>query len=83
MTVHCGINGEGLGEHQIFLCHHCGMPVCEEHGRVVAADDAFAGAQAAMHCRTCADRFHKGAAARQSWSGPLIPGRYAGRAARP
>lgn len=42
MNVKCGINGESRHVSQIFLCHHCGMPVCEEHGWVVVADDAFA-----------------------------------------
>jgi hypothetical protein len=42
MNVKCGINGESRHVSQIFLCHHCGMPVCEEHGWVVVVDDAFA-----------------------------------------
>lgn len=65
MTVNCGINGEDLRGRPVLLCHHCGMPVCQEHGRVVAADAAFAGTatapQSAVHCRSCAERFHKGA----------------------
>lgn len=118
MNVRCGVNGEALGESQLSLCHHCGMPVCEQHGWVVVSDDAFAGSAeavtplpaapappvpavlappvpaappagaavparglvgsvlravtapvAAMHCRDCADKFHGGAARRQSWSG--------------
>lgn len=47
MIVKCGVNGETLDESRISVCHHCGMPVCEEHGWVVAPDDAFAGATAA------------------------------------
>ncbi|GAA2632947.1 hypothetical protein GCM10010399_76650 [Dactylosporangium fulvum] len=47
MNVNCGINGESRHVSQIFLCHHCGMPVCEEHGWVVVADDAFADSAAA------------------------------------
>lgn len=46
MSINCGINHEVLDEQQIFLCHHCGMPVCQEHGWIVAADDAFADAPA-------------------------------------
>ncbi|MEV4140715.1 hypothetical protein AB0J72_52185 [Dactylosporangium sp. NPDC049742] len=42
MNIKCGVNGEARDDHQIFVCHHCGMPVCEEHGWVVPADDAFA-----------------------------------------
>jgi hypothetical protein len=42
MNVKCGINGETQHVSRIFLCHHCGMPVCEEHGWVVVADTAFA-----------------------------------------
>ncbi|GAA0726976.1 hypothetical protein GCM10010199_39020 [Dactylosporangium roseum] len=47
MNVNCGINGESRHVSQIFLCHHCGMPVCAEHGWVVVSDDAFAGTAAA------------------------------------
>jgi hypothetical protein len=116
MNVKCGINGETLTEQQLFVCHHCGMPVCEEHGWVVTADDAFADSASAptrlpegsaprptllagmsvptlmagipapiaallnrsargsasvprpaMHCRECADRYHKGAARGHGW----------------
>ncbi|GAB2613349.1 hypothetical protein Aab01nite_69470 [Paractinoplanes abujensis] len=98
MTVKCGINGEDLDEPQIFLCHHCGMPVCEQHGWVVAADDAFAGPatlvslvepvsretgpQPAMHCRNCSDRFHKSAQKRHGWAEPASPVRFPQQAAR-
>lgn len=76
MRIKCGANGEDLDESQTFVCHHCGMPVCEEHGRVVASDDAFAGWDAssrfaaavpAMHCRDCVDKFHGGAVKRRGW----------------
>ncbi len=42
MTLKCTVDGrpESLG-HLIFACHHCGKPVCEQHGWVVSADDAF------------------------------------------
>ena len=42
MTLKCTVDGgqEGPG-HPIFACHHCGKPVCEQHGWVVSADDAF------------------------------------------
>ncbi|MEV6343779.1 hypothetical protein [Actinoplanes sp. NPDC051851] len=78
MSIKCGINGEDLDESQIFLCHHCGMPVCELHGWIVAADDAFADSEPesspaprpAMHCRSCAERFHKTVAKRHGWAEP-------------
>jgi hypothetical protein len=98
MTIKCGINGEALAEPQIFLCHHCGMPVCEQHGWIVAADDAFADSatefsparfgeptsrvkapRPAMHCRNCAERFHKSAVKRHGWAEPAVPGRSAGQ----
>ena len=42
MSVTCGVNSEAeTADHPIFTCHHCGMPVCEQHGWVVTADDAF------------------------------------------
>jgi hypothetical protein len=42
MTLKCTVDGrpEGPG-HVIFVCHHCGRPLCEQHGWVVSADDAF------------------------------------------
>lgn len=48
MIIKCGINGEDQHDSRIFVCHHCGMPVCEEHGWVVASDDAFAGSATAV-----------------------------------
>jgi hypothetical protein len=42
MSVTCGVNSETeTVSHPMFACHHCGMPVCERHGWVVTADDAF------------------------------------------
>ena len=42
MKLKCGVHAERESETRpIFVCHHCGMPVCEEHGWVVLADDAF------------------------------------------
>lgn len=42
MSVTCGVNSEDeTAGHPMFTCHHCGMPVCEQHGWVVTADDAF------------------------------------------
>lgn len=42
MSVACGVNSEAEAlNHPMFACHHCGMPVCEQHGWVVTADDAF------------------------------------------
>jgi hypothetical protein len=42
MTLKCTVDGrpEAL-DHVIFVCHHCGRPVCEQHGLVVSADGAF------------------------------------------
>ncbi len=43
MIIKCGIGDEELNNISFSLCHHCGMPVCEDHGWFVSADDAFAG----------------------------------------
>ena len=73
MSVTCGVNGESeTPEHPMFACHHCGMPVCEQHGWVVTADGAFADEgdattkvpRAAMHCPGCAAEFHHNRAGR-------------------
>jgi hypothetical protein len=85
MSVTCGVNSEAETlAHPMSACHHCGMPVCEQHGWVVAADDAFDDAnsqrsrdandtsapvsRAAMHCPKCADEFHKGADRHHYWT---------------
>jgi hypothetical protein len=42
MALKCTADGrqEAVG-FPIYACHHCGKPVCEQHGWVVPADDAF------------------------------------------
>ena len=45
MNVICGVNGETWQQVELFLCHHCGMPVCAEHGVTIGADDAFDASQ--------------------------------------
>lgn len=85
MTVTCGVNSEAeTGVHPMYVCHHCGMPVCEQHGWVVTVDDAFGDGssqrsrdatdistlapRAAMHCPKCADEFHKGTDRHHGWT---------------
>jgi hypothetical protein len=42
MALTCAVNGEPETRvHPIFVCHHCGKPVCADHGWVVPADYAF------------------------------------------
>jgi hypothetical protein len=42
MTLKCTVDGRPeAADHLISVCHHCGRPLCEEHGWVVSADDAF------------------------------------------
>jgi hypothetical protein len=42
MTLKCTADGRAEGpNHSIYACHHCGKPVCEQHGWVVSADSAF------------------------------------------
>ena len=74
VKLKCGVHAERESETRpIFVCHHCGMPVCEEHGWVVLADDAFEEteepmARSAMHCPECAAEFHpRGASKRRGW----------------
>jgi hypothetical protein len=55
----------------MYACHHCGKPVCQDHGWVVSADGAFNEftgekspkriPQPAMHCEECLKKDHKGA----------------------
>lgn len=85
MSVTCGVNSEAeTAEHRMFACHHCGMPVCEQHGWIVSIDEAFddgSGQQvsdgsdtnalvsrAAMHCPRCADEIHRGADRHNGWT---------------
>lgn len=89
MNVTCGVNSEAeTVDRPMFVCHHCGMPVCEEHGWVVTADEAFDDGSSkrsrgtreisapvsriAMHCPSCADEFHKGTDRRHSWAPPRL-----------
>lgn len=64
MKLKCGVRGEPESdERPVFVCHHCGKPVCEEHGWVVAADDAFEASEEpvprpAMHCPECVAQYH-------------------------
>ena len=75
VKLKCGVRAERETETRpIYVCHHCGIPVCEEHGWVVAADDAFDYAEepvsrSAMHCPECANEFHpRGAGKRRGWA---------------
>jgi hypothetical protein len=61
----------------MYACHHCGKPVCEDHGWVVSADGAFNEftddkprkriRQPAMHCEECVKKDHKGAGKHHKW----------------
>ena len=90
MKVSCGVNGEPWTvENPLYLCHHCGMPVCLRHGRIIGSDDAFGAPEkleyraaiekvdyrAAMHCPTCV-RDHPGG--RRAYSGSSIDQRMCG-----
>jgi len=74
VELKCGVHAERESETRpIFVCHHCGMPVCEEHGWVVLDDDAFDEVEepvsrSAMHCPECAAEYHpRGARKRRGW----------------
>jgi hypothetical protein len=74
VELKCGVHAERESDTRpIFVCHHCGMPVCEEHGWVVLADDAFDDVEepvsrSAMHCPECAAAFHpRGASKQHGW----------------
>jgi hypothetical protein len=75
VKLKCGVHAERETETRpIFVCHHCGMPVCEDHGWVVVADDAFDEVEepvsrSAMHCPECAAEFHpRSASKRRGWA---------------
>ena len=74
VKLKCGVHAERESETRpIFVCHHCGMPVCEEHGWVVLADAAFDEVEepvprSAMHCPECAAEYHpRGVSKRRGW----------------
>lgn len=74
MRLKCGVHAEWETDSRpVFVCHHCGRPVCEEHGWVVLADDAFSEAEepmprSAMHCPGCVTSFHpRSASKRRGW----------------
>jgi hypothetical protein len=74
MIVKCGVYGEDRQDRLIFVCHHCGVATCEDHGWVVLADDAFDDSdtpvvRAAMHCPDCYEEHHRGAARQHGWPG--------------
>jgi hypothetical protein len=76
MNVVCGVNGEPWKEdNPLFVCHHCGMPVCQADGLTVGADDAFDASdrpvhRAAMHCPQCASENHPRARTYSGWIDP-------------
>jgi len=78
MILKCGVqNDEETRTHPIFVCHHCGMPVCENHGWTLSADDAFDDSskpvtRAAMHCPACVEEYHKGAPRHRGWADPKL-----------
>jgi hypothetical protein len=75
MDVVCGVNGEPwTKENPLFVCHHCGMPVCLRDGLTHPSDEDFDGSdepvyRAAMHCPGCA-RGHSGS--RRMYSGGWV-----------
>jgi hypothetical protein len=75
MNVACGVNNEPwTEENPLFLCHHCGMPVCLKDGVTVGSDGAFDAAEepvqrAAMHCPGCARTHHR---SDRSWTNGWI-----------
>ena len=63
MAWECAERGEDEDEGgAVFVCHHCGKPLCRRHGRKLA-DDAFGAAdphneRTAVHCSGCKREFH-------------------------
>jgi hypothetical protein len=101
MTLKCSEDGrpEDLSQNRaIYVCHHCGRPVCQDHGLVVSADDAFDDSveapgdgtpsvrrmpQPAMHCKQCVEQHHRKADKHPGWKDPRsIRAEEAARAAR-
>jgi hypothetical protein len=80
MILKCGVDSVAeTPAFPVYVCHHCGMPICEQHGWVLPADDGFDESstpvsRAAMHCPDCAAEKHKNAAKRHGWADPrLVP----------
>ena len=76
MNLVCGVNGEPwTADNPLYVCHHCGMPVCLQDGLTIGSDDAFDASdepvyRAAMHCPGCA-RDHSGN--KRTYSGWIDP----------
>lgn len=73
VKLKCGVHADLESDTRpIFVCHHCGMPVCEDHGWVMLTDDAFDESgepvpRSAMHCPECAAFHPRGASKRRGW----------------
>lgn len=86
VKLKCGVHADLESETRpIFVCHHCGMPVCEEHGWVMLTDDAFDESgepmpRSAMHCPDCAAYHPRSASKRHGW-GIIRPRAMAGQEA--
>jgi hypothetical protein len=76
MNVICSVNGEQWDRRTpLYVCHHCGMPICAQHGLTIGADDAFDASdspvsRAAMHCPACAEKHHRGVQWYHGWTDP-------------
>jgi hypothetical protein len=75
MKLKCAQRGDMESEsNRIFLCHHCGKPVCQEHSVKVDDDGAFADpgfppSIAAVHCPDCARQHHGRGDGWREWAG--------------
>lgn len=78
MNVSCGVYGEPESDEKpLYVCHHCGMPVCEQHGWTVASDDAFDASddpvpRSAMHCPRCVSEYHPMTVRYHGWTDPRL-----------
>lgn len=65
MTWKCIECQKAEGEKDVVVdavCHHCGMPLCRQHQRVIL-DDCFSRAtgpldRSAVHCGACHQHYH-------------------------
>lgn len=53
-ALECAIRGADCRVTVSYVCHHCGLPLCDgPNCHMVEADRAFSGTPLAIHCPDC------------------------------